>query len=165
MKVKKYLPTFFIVFLSLGVVLWTGQKKPQKKESEEKGIKSLIRKELLLRGEKKLKPPLRNIFSPPNPGGRETEVGPVTTQQSPQKVEGFLREGPSRLPLNVRYIGCIVSPEKVVALIIFRGDALVVEKGEMIGEGVKVGKITPLEIEIIDVSSGIRRYPLEGEKK
>jgi hypothetical protein len=52
----------------------------------------------------------------------------------------------------------------MVALIVFEGDALAVEKGEVISEGVKIGEITPEEIEIIGSDSQKRRYYLEGER-
>lgn len=63
-----------------------------------------------------------------------------------------------------RYIGYIVFGEKIVALIIIDGNALAVEKGEMISEGVKVGEITPEEIEIMGPDSEKRKYSLEGKR-
>lgn len=165
MRAKKFMLAFFIFFLSAGITLCAGEEKSPKKEPEEKGIKSLIRKELLLREGKKLEPPRRNIFSPRNPGRVETEMDPIKSQQNAQENVAFLKEGTSRLPLNIKYIGYIVSVEKIVALIIFRGDTLAVEEGEMISQGVKIGKITLREIEIIGPDSGEKKYRLEGEKE
>lgn len=71
----------------------------------------------------------------------------------------------SLLALNIKYIGYIVSCEKIVALIIIDGNALAVEKGEIISEGAKVGEITPEEIEIMGPDSEKRKYSLEREKE
>ena len=76
-----------------------------------------------------------------------------------------IKEWASLSDLNIRYIGYIVSDEKIVALIIFDGNTLAVEKGEMINKKVKVGKITPEEIEFIGPDSEKRKYSLEGVKK
>ena len=76
-----------------------------------------------------------------------------------------INEWASLLDLNIRYIGYIVSDEKIVALIIFDGNALAVEKGEMINKKVKVGEITPEEIEFMGPDSEKRKYSLEGVKE
>ncbi len=70
----------------------------------------------------------------------------------------------SLLAQNIKYIGYVVSCEKIVALIIIDGNALAVEKGETISEGAKVGEITPEEIEIIGPDSEKRKYSLEKGK-
>ena len=82
-------------------------------------------------------------------------------------VDAGLRseEWASLLGLDIRYAGYIASEEKIVALIIFGENALVVEKGEMISDGVKVVEITPEGIEIIGPDSQERKYSLKGKKK
>ena len=67
--------------------------------------------------------------------------------------------------LNIRYIGYVVSSEKIVALLILEGNILAVEKGEMISKGVKIGEITPEVIEVIGPELEKKKYFLEGEKK
>ena len=96
---------------------------------------------------------------------------PVKLKVSEEKIKlKFVNAGlrskdwASLLALNIRYIGYIVFGEKIVALIIIDGNALAVEKGEMINERIKVGKITPDEIEIMGPDSKKRKYSLEGEK-
>jgi tetratricopeptide (TPR) repeat protein len=67
--------------------------------------------------------------------------------------------------LNIRYIGYIVSSEKIIALIILDGNILAVEKGEMISKGVKIGEITPEVIEVLGPDLEKKKYFLEEGKK
>ena len=50
-----------------------------------------------------------------------------------------------------------------MALIIFDGESLAVEKGELISEGVEIGEITLQDIEVIGPDSNRRKFSLEGE--
>ena len=166
MKAKEITSAFFIFFLSIGLCIWAGEEKLQKKGLEKGGEKGLIRKDLLLR--EKIEPgsPVRNIFTLRRSVSREIERNPVELQQNQQQnltLPGKY-EASSSLPLNIRYIGYVISDDKMVALIVFEGDALAVESGEVISEGVKIGEITPEEIEIIGSDSQKRRYYLEGER-
>ncbi len=162
MKAKEITSAFFILFLSIGLSIWAGEEKLQKKALE----KGLIRKDLLLREKMELGNPVRNIFTLRRSVSREIERNPVILRQNQQQNPTLpgKHEASSSLPLNIRYIGYVISDDKMVALIVFEGDALAVEKGEIISEGVKIGKITPEEIEIIGSDSQKRRYYLEGEK-
>lgn len=166
MRVDLKKVAFFIFFLSLGLALWAGQGKSQKKETAKDEKKSLIRKELLLKTKRRLDPPRRNIFSIRMGGSRETRVVPANAQPNPQKKTSIIPgEESSELPLDIRYIGHIKSREKIVALILFEGSALAVEKGEMINERAQIGDVTSAFIEIIGSDSVKRKYPLEGEKE
>jgi len=165
MRVDMKRVAFFIFFLSLGLALWAGQGKPQKKETAKDEKKSLIRKELLLKTKRRLDPPRRNIFSIRMGGSGETRIVPVNPQPNPQETSRIAGEESSELPLDIRYIGHIKSGEKIVALIIFEGSALAVEKGEMINERAQIGDVTSAFIEIIGSDSVKRKYPLEGEKE
>ncbi len=162
MKAKEITSAFFIFFLSIGLCIWAGGEKLQKKGLE----KGLIRKDLLLREKMELGNPVRNIFTLRKSVSREIERNPVKLRQNQQQNPTLpgKYEASSSLPLNIRYIGYVISDDKMVALIVFEGDALAVEKGEIISEGVKIGKITPEEIEIIGSDSQKRRYYLEGER-
>ncbi len=166
MKAKEITSAFFILFLSTGLSIWAGEEKLQKKALEKGGEKSLIRKDLLVREKIELGNPVRNIFTLRRSVSREIERNPVklwqNQQQNPTLPNKY--EASSSLPLNIRYIGYVISDDKMVALIIFEGDALAVESGEVISEGVKIGEITPEEIEIVGSDSQKRRYYLEGEK-
>jgi len=165
MKSKKSLAVSLVFFLGISLCLWAKEDLFQKKKPKETEIKSLIREELFLKERKKLWPPRRIIFSPRNPGEIVTSLEENRMEQSPEEnapVSGEERPLPS---LNIRYIGYIHSGDRIVGLIIFEGNALAVENGEMISAGVKIGKITPEEIEIIGPDSEIRKYSLEGEKE
>jgi hypothetical protein len=162
MKAKEIASAFFILFLSIGLSIWAGEEKLQKKGLE----KGLIRKDLLLREKMELGNPVRNIFALGRSVSREIERNPVKLRQNQQQNPTLpgKYEASSSLPLNVRYIGYVISDDKMVALIVFEGEALAVESGEVISEGVKIGKITPEEIEIVGSDSQKRRYVLEGER-
>jgi len=166
MKAKEITSAFFILFLSIGLSIWAGEEKLQKKGLEKGGEKSLIRKDLLLREKMKLGSPVRNIFTLRRSVSSEIERNLAKLRQNQQQNPTLPSkyEASSSLPLNIRYIGYVISDDKMVALIVFEGDALAVESGEVISEGVKIGKITPEEIEIIGSDSQKRRYYLEGEK-
>jgi hypothetical protein len=166
MKAKEITSAFFILFLSIGLFIWAGEEKLQKRGLEKGGEKSLIRKDLLLREKIKLGNPVRNIFTLRRSVRREIERNPVKQEQNQQQNPTLPNKygASSSLPVNVRYIGYVISDDKMVALIVFEGNALAVERGEMISEGVKIGKITTEEIEIVGSDSQRRRYSLEGEK-
>jgi hypothetical protein len=165
MKAPKNWAFLFLLFLSLGLVLWPGEKNLQEKEAERDEKKSLIKKELLVRKKQKLSPTRRNIFSLQRTESRETGVLPNNTQPIQKKTPSIIEEEPSGLPMHVRYIGHIRSGLKIVALIILEDTALAVEKGEMISEGVQIGDVTPEYIEIIGPDSVRKKYTLEGEKE
>ena len=166
MKAKDIRSAFFILFLSIGLSVWAGGGTLQEKGLETGGKKSLIRKDLLLREKIELGNPARNIFTLRRSAGRTIERNPVQQQQNQQRNPTLPNkyEASSSLPVNIRYIGYVISDEKMVGLIVFEGNALAVENGEVISEGVKIGKITTEMIEIIGSDSQKRRYQLEGEK-
>jgi multidrug efflux pump subunit AcrA (membrane-fusion protein) len=73
---------------------------------------------------------------------------------------------PPAVTVNLRYIGYIESvksPRRLTALIILEGQAIPVREGEVVSEGVKIGKISPQEIEVILPDSSTRTFSLEGE--
>ena len=166
MKAKDIRSAFFILFLSIGLSVWAGEEKLQNKGIEKEGGKSLIRKDLLLREKTELRNPVRNIFTLRRSVRREVQRSPVELPQSQQQNSSFPNKSRSSsfLPVNIRYIGYVISDNKMVGLIVFEGNALAVERGELISDGVKIGKITTEEIEIVGSDSQKRRYYLEGEK-
>jgi hypothetical protein len=167
MKAKEIIAAFFILFLSIGLCLWAGEQKVQKKGLEMGGEKSLIRKDLLLREKTELGNPVRNIFALRRSTSRGVQRDPVNVRQSQQQnptSSNKYMASSSSLALNIRYIGYVVSDDKMVGLIVFEGNALAVESGELVSEGVQIGKITTEEIEIVGSDSQKRRYYLEGEK-
>ncbi len=165
MKAKKIVPASLIVLLCTSFWLGAQKENAKKKSDPEKEVKSLIKKDLLFKKRKKLGPPRRNIFSARKSEIRNTKVNPDVPEKDTQKLRDLITERISSGPLNIRYVGYIVSGEKIVALIFFEENVLAVEEGEVIAEGVEVEKITPVEIEIIGPDSKKRKYPLEGEDK
>jgi hypothetical protein len=143
-----------------------GEEKLQNKGVEKDGGKSLIRKDLLMREKIELGNPVRNIFTLRRSVRREIQRNTVELPQSQQQNSSLPNKSGafSSLPVNIRYIGYVISDNKMVALIVFEGNALAVERGELISDGVEIGKITTEEIEIVGSNSQKRRYYLEGEK-
>lgn len=167
MEAKKIVPASLIVLLCTSFWLGAQKENAKKKSDPEKGVKSLIKKDLLFNKRKKLGPPRRNIFSTRKSEIRNTTANPVVPEKVTQELKDLITERISSRPLNIRYVGYInkISGGKIVALITFEGNVLAVEEGEVIAEGVEVGKITRVEIEIIGPDSKKRKYPLEGEDK
>ena len=165
MKAKKIVPALLIVLLCPSFWLGAQKENAKKKSDPEKEVKSLIKKDLLFKERKKLGPPRRNIFSTRKSEIRSTKVNPVLPEKDTQELKDLIAERISSRLLNIRYVGYIVSGEKIVALIFFEENVIAVEEGEVIAEGVEVEKITPVEIEIIGPDSKKRKYPLEGEDK
>jgi Tfp pilus assembly protein PilP len=173
MLFRKYLFFFLVVLLSANLWVTAKGEKSElqevvKKNSKDAAGKSLIRKDLLFEKREKLSPPRRNIFSP-------LAEGQVQAETLPQEV-GISQKGssPSREDSEVysdgakpdlRYIGYVKSGQKIIALIFFEGEALAVEESEMISAGLRVGKVTSEEIELIDASSQKWKYSLEGEEE
>lgn len=165
MKAKKIVPASIIILLCTSFWLGAQKENSKKKSDPEKGVISLIKKDLLFNKRKKLGPPRRNIFSAHKPEIRNTKVNPVVPEKDTQELKALITERISSRLLNIRYVGYIVSGEKIIALIFFEEIVLAVEEGEVIAEGVEVEKITPVEIEITGPDSKKRKYPLEGEDK
>ena len=131
MKAKDIKSAFFILFLSMGLSVWAGEEKLQTKGLETGGGKSLIRKDLLLREKIELGNPVRNIFTLRRSARREIQRNSVELQQSQQQNSNLTNKlgASSSLPVNIRYIGYVISDNKMVALIVFEGNALAVERG------------------------------------
>jgi len=150
---------FFTAFIS-------SQNKNQEKTEEKRPPVSLIRKDLLSLDIKKLDPPKRNIFTPNSSGGQAIdEFGDMNIgQQAEQQNLGALgAELSSVRALGFRYIGYVKSGQKITALILFEGEALAVDVGEEIAEGVSISKITREDITVIGPDQEPRTFPLEGE--
>lgn len=132
--------------------------------SPKEETKSLIRKDLLRFQRTEAGLPKRNIFAPRShsssalPLEAQVGIGPETVETLP----GEEKEQPA-FNVNLRYVGYIESPGRMVALIILEGQAMAVAEGEVVIEGIRIGKISPLEIEIIMPDSTTRKFSLEGE--
>lgn len=164
MKVKKLAIVFFLFMLSAVFCLFSIDGDLQEASQKNKE-KSFIRKDLLLKESRKLKPPRRNIFSLQKIRFGENEFW-GDKQEEPGSIEGRqnIRMGQTGSEMELRYIGYVCSDQKIVALIIFGGETLAVEEGEVIGDSTKISKIVPEEINIIWPDSTKKAYSLEGEK-
>ncbi len=145
-------------FFLPAVVQEAASSTPLKEEA-----KSLIRLDLLRSEKTEAGLPRRNIFAPrsrfhfPIPLHVRESIGPDESEPFPG--EG----GRPALSVNLQYIGFIESPKRIIALIIFEGKATAVAEGEVLSEGVRIGGISPTEIEIIMPDSTARKFSLEGE--
>ncbi len=166
MEAKKILIFVFVLSFAASFWLIAQEKEAQKKDPAPKSPSSLIRKELLSREPRALEPARRNIFSPQRAGTREREPNLVAIPQDVQRLTTPPSgPGTNRLLLDLSYIGCIISDKKIIGLVIFEGDVLAVEKGEWIGEGIKVTEVTPAEIEVIGPDSEKRKFPVKGDNE
>jgi len=172
MLVKKCL-LFFLVVLVAGLGMVAKEVKVEVKQAAEKIServqgKSLIRKDLLFEEREKLGPPTRNIFSAFSGRSPQTESLPEEAGISPKSPllsrvdsDGHSEEDKPYL----KYIGFVKSGQKIIALVILEGEALAVIENEMIGEEIRVGKVTSEEIELIGANSQKWIYSLEGEEE
>lgn len=150
---------FFMAFIS-------SQDKNQEKTEKKRPPVSLIRKDLLAVDTKKLDPPKRNIFTP-NSAGRVKSAAyedmNERRQAERQNMETLESERLSARSLGLRYIGYVKSGQKITALILFEGEALAVDVGEEIAEGLSISMITLEDITVIGSDQEPRKFPLEGE--
>lgn len=156
---------FFALFLFAASLLCGQAETSKKKDAGQGGGKSLIRKDLLMKEKKELPLPRRNIFSPRKLGLNQSELKEVGIPQGLQKNPGTVGPEPSLTSLNLSYIGYIISGEKIIALIVLEGDILYVEKGDTIAEGIRIGKITASEIEVIGPGSEKKKYLIQGDSE
>jgi hypothetical protein len=130
--------------------------------------------DLLERAKSETGLPTRNIFAP-----RQASAVPATISQGNQSPlpspnlpsdhpqtagQGDTEPQAAVFSIDLRYIGFVVSPQKVIALIVFQGQTLAVAEGEVISEGIRVGKITKEQFEVILPDSSKRSFSLEGDE-
>jgi hypothetical protein len=147
-----------------------GFSQAEKKTAEDKSVQRLVRMDLLNFPKGETSPPKRNIFAPASSSARPP-VAAVPTAGLPeapfQSEQGGTpvsqEQPPATLTVNLRYVGFVVSSDRFVALIILEGQAVAVVEGEVVAEGLRIGKITSEEIEIVLPDSSVRKYSLEGE--
>jgi hypothetical protein len=143
----------------------TAQNPPKGKEKA-----SLIRMDLLRvqRGEAVVSK--RNIFAPGTslPAPVRADIEEPSPEAAAEQIEtqGEEAQAPPVLNINLRYIGFIEysrSSRKITALIILEGQPMAVVEGEVVWEGIRIGKISPQELEVIMPDSTTRKFSLEGE--
>jgi hypothetical protein len=146
--------------------------EPASKTAAAKGVISLLRKDLLQIKKQDAAPPMRNIFAPRSgPASRPGDVAvpgrslpAVDFQAADESADTEeAAKAPPVITINLRYIGYIESPRKLVALVIFEGRAVAVVEGEVVGEGIRIGKVTRQQIDVVLPDSSTRTFSLEGE--
>lgn len=163
MRVKRTLSLVFVLLLP-GVLFLGGlQEKSVGEKQEKKALKSLIRKDLLIKKEDITQRPRRNIFSPRGISFSQEDVANLISPREIEEQEAMPDEGTPFYDLSLRYIGYVDTGKRIVALIIFEGEAMAVEEGEMITEQFKVGRVTRDTLSIIGPGDEIKEFPLEGE--
>lgn len=145
-----------------------GQDRDQKSDRREK---SLLRTDLLQKQPAEPPSTFRNIFTTAPAAGPAEERTAGMSENTPQPGDmspaGTEAAAPERdsFRLDLQYIGYIQSRGGLVALIFLEGTAFAVEKGELLAEGIEVGKITPKELEILGPGPEKNVYPLQGEER
>ncbi len=152
-----------ILFLPVVFCLAGLEEKNSDEKPEIKAKKSLIRKDLLTIKKDTPQRPRRNIFSPRSGGVSEEDVADLISSRDIEEQESSAEEGTPFYTMSLRYIGYIDTGERIVALIIYEGEAMAVEEGEMISEQFKVGKVTRDKLDIIGPGEEIKEFSLEGE--
>jgi hypothetical protein len=122
--------------------------------------------DLLKREKNPMPPPKRNVFTMKSASVFED----LSPEEIKEKIEealstpDSLSEGENQsLPLNLRYLGYVLSGRKTVGLIVFGGEALAVAEGDVITEGYTVGRVSPDEIEVLGPDQELLTFSLEGE--
>lgn len=167
------LPVGSLIFvLAAGLCPAQTQTGPAPKTAADKEVKSLLRKDLLHQIRKQeAAPPKRNIFAPRLGFSRPGEVAragrplPAVDYQAADESAATdeTAEAPPVLTVNLRYIGFIESPRRLVALVNFEGRAMAVVEGDVVAEGIRIGKVTRQQIEVVLPDSSTRTFSLEGE--
>lgn len=161
---NKILLLLLVAFAALSLQAHIRQETLEKEKNGEGNPRvSFIRMDLLRAEKKPLSPAPRSIFT-----ARSTESPGIDSARLQEEVErieeaGGIQRNQSGEYLDLRYIGYVRSGTKIVALVIFQGEALAVAEGEMIVEGITVKKIGLEEIEVIGPDSKPSMFSLEGE--
>jgi len=170
MRVIRKAVAAVIFFLSIGLFAARDKTPAELQPAGAKEMKSLVRKDLLQLKLQEAAPPKRNIFAPRpaagRPGDTGQRIGPVPPlnvgADNPEGEEQAV-EAPPIMSVNLRYIGFISSPHRLVALIIFEGRAIAVSEGDVVGEGIRIGRVTREQVEVLLPDSSTRTFSLEGE--
>ena len=154
-----------------------GQAKPARSRKGDPDMVTgpLLRMSLLERSESPYAGPKRDPFIPGAfaPASIGTPMSdprlPFAPARTPAGIQpGSESAGEEGLPepvVNVRYVGFIQGKEKLLALVLFNGQAVAVAAGESLGNVWKVVRITAVEIEIQGPDGSPLKFTLEGERK
>ena len=171
MRMLKPVVALTALVLAVGSSTAQTQSRPPSKTAPAEERNSLLRMDLLQLPQGKMTPPQRNIFAPgarisgpvdnlPQGGQMSTPDDQAADTPVPQADEDA---APPVIAVNLRYIGFIESAQRMIALVVFEGQAIAVVEGEVVGEGIRIGKITREQVEIVLPDSSTRLFSLEGE--
>jgi len=148
----------------------------QGENSDEKGSGKLVRVDLLKPKAKEIKSPMRNIFME-----RKIEGIPDLDKKEKTGIAGSLEgldlkggeeEGQGGeidqkkiFGYDIKYLGYIASFGKKVALILYRGEAVAVEKGSILPGGIEILDISLDNVTVKSSGSDKMVIKLEGEEK
>lgn len=161
---SKVLGFFLVVFAAISLQAHTLQEKPKMtKNGESDQRASYIRMDLLRTEKKPLPPAPRSIFTAQSSRPVTVDREELQGERESSEGTGDIQREQSGDYLDLRYIGYVRSGTKIVALVIFQGEALAVAEGELIAEGITAKKIGLQEIEVMGPNSKISMFSLEGE--
>jgi len=171
MRMTRPAVTALILVLASGLCPAQAPTEPVPKKEAASEVKSLVREDLLQIIKKEASPPLRNIFAPRAGSSRTGDIAlpgrPLPAVDFPVEDESAATdetaEAAPALTVDLRYIGFIQSPRRLVALVLFEGLAIAVVEGDVVGEGIRIGKVTSRQVEVVLPDSSTRTFSLEGE--
>jgi hypothetical protein len=163
------LTAMFVLVIVSSVAQTRTQPSAKSSPAEESNIS--LRMDLLQLPQKEMTPPQRNIFAPRRNASGMADIVPQGGQcpvtdrldRNTSVLPGEPIATPPVMTVNLRYIGFIESSRRMIALVVFEGQAVAVVEGEVVGEGVRIGKITREQVEAILPDSSTRAFSLEGE--
>jgi hypothetical protein len=153
-----------VLALMTGSVLLAGPLDRKEIQTEKLGSgQGLIRKDLLRPPRVADVRPRRNIFV----GGGATSVlpGPPSNFVQSQAETPSNESGAESVGPDIRYVGCVVTPRRTVAIILVDGQALAVAEGDQVAAIFTVQKISPQALDLADGDGQRRTISIEGEKQ
>lgn len=135
--------------------------------NSDKTPRRLVRLDLLVPQERSLKPQRRNIFVAGAGTSEVEELLERPTGRRPAPVpEGDEERTEAGSPASdVQYIGYVLSPRGVIALVSVDGTTRAVAEGDLVRMGCKVTRISRTEVEVVDAGGAKTTYSLKGEEK
>lgn len=127
----------------------------------------LVRTDLLIVPPPEPAAAIRDIFSPGRAVAVPAAVAPGLAEPSDEEdpgPEGAPEAAPVEPALDITYIGYVRSGGKMVALVFSDGLALAVAEGEEVFPGIKVEKIGPDRIDLVESDGKRTSVPIQGEQ-
>jgi hypothetical protein len=130
---------------------------------EDKAVKPLVRKDLLVPGKGEIAPPLRDIFRPKAAGTAAVVRRPSGPASQP--TAGVPEpEAPPSFNLNISYIGSVKSGGQTIALVLRGGQTLSVRVGDEVAPGYKVISLTAEAIVVRGPTGETKTFPRQGDR-